>query len=189
MRRRYATTHSSNLAVVVYQPAGQHSPANQPLSRLDNAVDAVICAASAEVLLETYLQARGRAGTPTHILLDLDGTADPTHGAQEGSAYHGYLGQHMYHPLLIFDGETDQLISARLRPGNAHASWDAVDELERITTAIRACWPDITLPAPVEGLREFIACMLDVGLTEDEISLMVCRNPARLLGLDEESGK
>lgn len=41
-----------------------------------------------------------------------------------------------------------------------------------------------TLPAPVEGLREFIACMLDVGLTEDEIKLIVSTNPAQLLGLD-----
>lgn len=41
-----------------------------------------------------------------------------------------------------------------------------------------------TLPTPVEGLREFIACMLDVGLTEDEIRKLVSTNPARLLGLD-----
>ena len=55
------------------------------------------------------------------ILLDLDSTDDPTHGKQEGTRYHGYYRQHMYHPLLIFDGDTDQLITAVLRPGNAHA--------------------------------------------------------------------
>jgi hypothetical protein len=27
---------------------------------------------------------------PTRILLDLDGTDDPTYGAQEGTAYHAY---------------------------------------------------------------------------------------------------
>ena len=48
-------------------------------------------------------------------------TTRPT-AQQEGSAYHGYYRQHMYHPLLVFDGETDQLITAVLRPGNAHAS-------------------------------------------------------------------
>jgi microsomal dipeptidase-like Zn-dependent dipeptidase len=41
-----------------------------------------------------------------------------------------------------------------------------------------------TLPPPVEGFREFIACMLDVGLTEDEIRKLVSTNPAQLLGLD-----
>jgi len=40
-----------------------------------------------------------------------------------------------------------------------------------------------TLPTPVEGLREFIACLLDLGITADEIRRMVATNPARLLGL------
>jgi hypothetical protein len=43
-----------------------------------------------------------------------------------------------------------------------------------------------TLPPPVEGLREFIACLLDLGVTEHEIGLMVRANPAALLGLDSE---
>ena len=133
-------------------PASGQPLASQPtLSRLDNAVDAASCAALAEVLLATYLHQRGRGGVPERILLDLDSTADPTHGDQEGSAYHGYFGQHMYHPLLIFDGATDQLISARLRPGNAHASWDAVEELERITTAIWQRWPAVTVEIRADG--------------------------------------
>jgi len=41
-----------------------------------------------------------------------------------------------------------------------------------------------TLPAPVEGLREFIACMLDLGISTDEIRTMTAANPAALLGLD-----
>lgn len=43
-----------------------------------------------------------------------------------------------------------------------------------------------TLPTPVEGMREFIACMLDLGLSESEVRLLVSSNPARLLGLDEK---
>lgn len=39
------------------------------------------------------------------------------------------------------------------------------------------------LSTPVEGLRQFIACMLDLGLTTDEIRTMVKTNPERLLGL------
>lgn len=41
-----------------------------------------------------------------------------------------------------------------------------------------------TLPPPVEGLREFIACMLDVGIPADDVRQMVSANPAALLGLD-----
>jgi hypothetical protein len=32
------------------------------------------------------------------------------------------LGQHQYHPLLVFDGESSQFVTAVLRPGNAHVS-------------------------------------------------------------------
>ena len=41
-----------------------------------------------------------------------------------------------------------------------------------------------TLPSPVEGLREFIACLMDMGLPSDDIRQMVKTNPETLLGLD-----
>ena len=41
----------------------------------------------------------------------------------------------MYHPLLVFDGDTDQLITAVLRPGNAHGSRGAVAVLRRLVAA------------------------------------------------------
>ncbi len=40
-----------------------------------------------------------------------------------------------------------------------------------------------TLPEPVEGLREFIACLLDLGLSSEEIRMLVKENPEKLLGL------
>jgi len=126
--------------------------ASQPtLSRLENAVNARTCYRLARALGGIYLQERERFSQrqtgqpPTHILLDLDGTDDPTHGEQEGSAYHGYYRQHMYHPLLIFDGQTDQLITAILRPGTVHASRGVVAVLKRVVRALRARWPGVTV--------------------------------------------
>jgi hypothetical protein len=40
-----------------------------------------------------------------------------------------------------------------------------------------------TLPTPVEGLREFIACLMDLGVPDDDIACMVKTNPEKLLGL------
>ena len=40
-----------------------------------------------------------------------------------------------------------------------------------------------TLSTPVEGLRQFAACMLDLGLVYDDVRTMIVRNPATLLGL------
>jgi hypothetical protein len=76
-------------------PEGDPDLASQPtLSRLDNAVDRRRCSRLAAALLEVYRRERERHGRPTHLVLDLDGTDDPTHGEQEGSAYQGYYGQH-----------------------------------------------------------------------------------------------
>ncbi len=120
--------------------------ASQPtLSRLENAVDWRACYRLAVALGELYLRERERGGAPTHILIDLDSTDDPTYGHQEGTAYHGYYRQHMYHPLLLVDGNTDQLITAVLRPGNAHASVGVMPVLKRVVRAMRARWPGVTI--------------------------------------------
>ena len=120
--------------------------ASQPtFSRLENAVDRHACEALAEALVTVYIQQRQRAGAPVHLVLDLDGTDDPTHGEQEGSAYHGFYRQHMYHPLLIFDGQTDQLICAVLRPGNCHGARFVVLVLRRLLKRLRAAWPAVTI--------------------------------------------
>ena len=120
--------------------------ASQPtLSRLDNAMDRRACYRLAVALVDLYLCERERAGAPTRILLDLDGTDDPTDGAQEGTAYHAFYGQHMYHPLLIFDGDTNQLITAVLRPGNAHVNRGVVAMLKRLLPALQQRWPGVQL--------------------------------------------
>src|SRR5262249_39295364 len=122
--------------------------ASQPtLSRLENAVDRRACYGLARALLDLYLHERERVagGVPRHVLLDLDSTDDPTHGAQEGSSYHGYYRQHMYHPLLIFDGHTNQLITAVLRRGTVHASHGVVALLRRLVAALRARWPGVQI--------------------------------------------
>jgi len=120
--------------------------ASQPtLSRLENAVDRRTCYRLAQTLVAVYLQERERGGVPDHVLLDLDGTDDPTHGEQEGSSYHGYYRQHRYHPLLIFDGHTNHLITAVLRHGTVHASHGVVAILRRLVTAMRRRWPAVRI--------------------------------------------
>src|ERR671938_638117 len=92
-----------------------------------------------------YLRERSRQGTPQHLLLDLDGTDDPAHGHQEGVGYHGYYRQYMYFPLLIFDGDTGQLVTAILRPGRIHGSRFVVLVLRRLLKLLRATWPGVSV--------------------------------------------
>jgi hypothetical protein len=40
-----------------------------------------------------------------------------------------------------------------------------------------------TLPEPVEGFREYIACLLDLGVSQEDIKKIVKKNPEKVLGL------
>jgi len=123
-------------------PESAEDLASQPtFSRLENAANRRSCHRMSETLLELYLGERGKDGAPEKVLLDFDATDDPVHGEQEGSFYHGYYRQHMYHPLLVFDGESGHLIAALLRAGNTHASNSSVALLKRIVGRLRGRWP------------------------------------------------
>ncbi len=56
----------------------------------------------------------------------------------------------MYHPLLVFDGDTDQLVAAALRAGNAHAAQGVVGLVGALVPALRARWPGV----PIELRRD-----------------------------------
>ena len=127
-------------------PESGPSLASQPtISRMENAATRRSCRQISEVLFELYLTQREKNGAPDKVLLDFDATDDPTHGEQEGSYYHGYYRQHIYHPLLVFDGESGHLITALLRAGNTHASNSSVALLKRIATRLRERWPEVDI--------------------------------------------
>src|SRR5919112_794340 len=127
-------------------PDGGPDLASQPtICRRENAASMRSCHQIAQVLFELYLSERGRDGAPERVLLDFDSTEDPTHGEQEWSYYHGYYGQHIYHPLLVFDGHSGHLITTLLRAGNTHASHSCVALLKRIVGRLRQRWPGVAI--------------------------------------------
>jgi hypothetical protein len=80
---------------------------------------------------------------PKEIVLDLDATDDPLHGAQEERFFHGYYGCYCYLPLYIFCGE--HLLAAKLRPSGQDGAAGAKDEIARIAGRIRERWPRIRI--------------------------------------------
>ena len=73
---------------------------------------------------------------PKVIVLDMDSSVSPTHGAQEGSAYNGHFGCTCYHPLFCFNQFGD-LERSLLRPGNVHSAEDWRILLEPVVTRYR----------------------------------------------------
>jgi Transposase DDE domain group 1 len=93
----------------------------------------------ADGLFELYL--RTHPGPRDLVVLDIDATDDPTHGEQQLSFFHGYYEEHMYHPLVVFDGISGFPLACVLRPGNTHASHRAKAVLKRLVKRLKRAYP------------------------------------------------
>ena len=124
--------------------------ASQPtFSRLENRVDGRQLVRLSRQLVEGYIAAH--PGHRKLIVLDIDSTDDATHGRQQLSMFHGYYDQHMYHPLLVFDGVTGYPLAAVLRPGNSHAAKGAVGILRSLIRRLQRAYPTATILLRADG--------------------------------------
>jgi hypothetical protein len=98
-------------------------------------------AAMEQVFPDLYLAAHKTP--PERIILDLDATDVPLHGAQEGRFFHGYYRSYCYLPLYIFAGR--HLLVAKLRRANIDAAAGAQEEIARVVSQIRAAWPEVEI--------------------------------------------
>lgn len=140
-----ALRYDPGLQTALRRVAGSEAAvlASQPtLSRLEGGIERDELSALSDWLLEQYiswLRRKGRRGW-RRILLDMDSTDDPTHGAQQMTMFHGFYDQWMYHPLMVFDSRGFP-VAVLLRPGNAHDSWEAVSVLSRVIGRLREAFP------------------------------------------------
>jgi len=124
--------------------------ASQPtLCRFENTTGPKQLHKLSKKLFDLYLKTH-----PRHrplIVLDIDSTDDPTHGAQQLSFFHGFYDQHMYHPLLVFDGLTGFPMAAMLRPGNVHAAHRAESVLKRLIKRLKKAYPGTPILARADA--------------------------------------
>jgi hypothetical protein len=82
------------------------------MSRFENGFDKHSVFALCNAWVDRYvLTLAGRE----QLVIDIDGTDDPTHGEQQLSMFNGYYGQFMYNELFFHDGDTGQNIVRLLR--------------------------------------------------------------------------
>lgn len=121
---------------------------SQPtLSRLENEMGPKSCYLAGCQIMESYF-VRHPKRPRRRLILDLDTTADPTHGQQEFTAFHAFYDEHIYLPLLIYDQDGD-LLTAVLQPGKPQGVAGAVAVLRRVIHRVRKQWPG--LPILIRG--------------------------------------
>jgi len=122
---------------------GRTALGSQPtLSRLENAIEWPAIQRLGRTGVDWFCaHAYGRDEHPPDLILDLDSTDDPTHGTQQLALFHGWYDQHMYHPLVWFEGRTGLLLRTRLRPGRDPSAACVVDELRQVLGPVRRRFP------------------------------------------------
>lgn len=138
--------HDPLLQIVADQPLGQALGSQPTLSRWENAPSARDLVRLNDALLEQFVRLCGdQVRQRGQILLDIDSTDDPTHGQQQLSFFNGAYGQHMYHPMLVFERYTGSLLAARLRPGNASSHARIVPMLLRLVPGLQSAFPGVRI--------------------------------------------
>lgn len=99
------------------------------------------CEQIEQLLVDLFIQHQREA--PSELVLDLDATDDPLHGAQEGRFFHGYYDCYCYLPLYVFCG--DFPLVAKLRPSGIDPSDGAIEQTARIVSRLRQAWPNVRL--------------------------------------------
>ena len=79
------------------------------------------------------------ASAPEEVVLDLDATDIPLHGAQEERFFHGYYREYCYMPLLFLIGRHPVLV--RLRSAGRDAAAGVEQDLGWLLDRLRAAWP------------------------------------------------
>ncbi len=134
------------------------SLASQPtLSRLENAVGPRDLYRMGETLVATVID-RHRLRLDRmcrQVIIDLDPTVDPTHGAQQLSLFHSHYDTWCYLPLLgflSFDDEAEQyLFTAMLRPGDAPDRLGVLGVLRRMIPRVRSAFPGARILVRLDG--------------------------------------
>ena len=112
------------------------SLSSQPtMTRLENSIEWEDIEQLNKLNIDWFIKTRSKQ--PREILLDIDSTDDPAHGGQQLALFNGFYDQYMYHPLVLFEGNTGYLLSTVLRRGNAPASECASDTIKETIDKLR----------------------------------------------------
>jgi hypothetical protein len=111
------------------------------LSRLERRVTRADILALNRVLVEQFIAAHD--SPPTELILDIDASDIPLHGAQEQREFHGYYGHYCYLPLYVFAGRA--LLACVLRRSRIDGAKHAAVVIKLLVSRLREAWPEARL--------------------------------------------
>mgnify|MGYP003495718353 FL=1 len=93
-------------------------------------------------ILEHLYKMTHKPSSKEHIILDLDSTNVKTHGHQDESTYIYHYGTTGYHPMVLYDGLTGDLMKFMLRKGSEYTSTGVVNFLEPVLISLQKAYPE-----------------------------------------------
>ena len=123
-------------------PYSDSALASQPtMSRFENTPSRTDLYRIGLVFIDAFIDSYKEP--PEGIILDIDDTADPTHGNQQMTLFNSHHRTKCYMPIHIYEGKSGKLITTILRPGKRPSGKEIVSIIKRIVKRIRASWPDV----------------------------------------------
>lgn len=111
------------------------------LSRLENRATRAQAWALHGVLVDQFVAAHESA--PEALVLDIDASDVPLHGAQEGSEFHAYYDHHCYLPLYVFCGQA--MLACYLRRSKIDGAKHAGAVIRLLVKRLRRSWPAVRI--------------------------------------------
>jgi hypothetical protein len=136
--------HNTLRSDLVLQTAvGRDEPlASGPtLSRLETATTPEVAARLNEVLVDTFIASHRQP--PLEVVLDIDATHVPLHGAQERAHFHRHYDNYCYLPLYVFAGQ--DLLACVLRPSDRDPAKVLSALVKLLAAKLRRTWPQVRL--------------------------------------------
>ena len=111
------------------------------LSRLETAATPDVAVKLNELLVDTFIAGHKRA--PLEVVLDIDATHVPLHGAQERAYFHRHYDNYCYLPLYVFAGQ--DMLACVLRPSDREPAKVLSALIKLLAAKLRRAWPQVRL--------------------------------------------
>lgn len=111
------------------------------LSRLETAVTPDVAGKLNELLVDTFIASH--ESPPREVVLDIDATHVPLHGAQERAHFHRHYDNYCYLPLYVFAGQ--DMLACVLRPSDREPAKVFSALIKLLAAKLRRAWPQVRL--------------------------------------------